>query len=183
MKDWSLKERELLGILKERFEKHPERHEGIKWEVVEARLKANPGKTLALLWMEETGGEPDVVGIVAETGEIRFCDCSVETPGGRRSLCYDQEAWASRKQSKPVNSALGMAEKAGVEILTEEEYRMLQFLGPFDRKTSSWVKTPDDIRKLGGALFGEWRYGRVFIFHNGSESYYQSRGFRAKVHV
>jgi len=170
--------KELLSILKKRFEQNMNRHKGIAWAAVEARLKGNAAKLWSLNEMEQTGGEPDVVGYDKKTGEYLFYDCSPETPQGRRSICYDPEALESRKEHKPANSAIGMAEDMGIEILTEAQYRDLQKLGKFDTKTSSWVKTPADIRKLGGALFCDWRYGHVFLYHNGAESYYAARGFR-----
>lgn len=176
---------ELVGVLKARFEKNKGRHKGIEWADVEARLKSDAAsyreKVRALNEMEVTGGEPDVIGRDKKTGEFIFCDCSAETPKGRRSLCYDPEALASRKEHKPKDSALGMADDMGVSLLTEEEYRQLQLLGEFDTKTSSWVQTPSDIRKRGGALFCDRRYGHVFVYHNGAESYYAARAFRGKV--
>ncbi len=174
---------ELLEILEKRFEKNIKRHKGVDWSKVKARLESNPGKIWSLSEMEATGGEPDVIGYDKKTGEIIFCDCSPETPKGRRSICYDTEALESRKEHKPKNSALGMARAMGVEILSEEEYRELQKLGEFDLKTSSWVKTPSDIRELGGALFCDRRFGHVFLYHNGAESYYGVRGFRALLKV
>jgi hypothetical protein len=174
---------ELFSILKTRFEKHMERHKGLKWEDVKARLEKKPNKLSILDEMERTGGEPDVVGFDKKTGEFIFYDCSPESPSGRRSICYDDEALASRKEHKPANSALGMSKEMGVEILTEEQYRELQQLGNFDLKTSSWVKTPDNIRKLGGAVFCDRRYNHVFLYHNGAESYYAARGFRAMLKV
>ena len=159
------------------------RHEGLEWTKVKAKLEANPEKLWSLGEMESTGGEPDVVGHDQKTGEYMFCDCSSESPKGRRSLCYDREALDSRKEAKPKNSALDMAADMGVELLTEEQYRELQKLGEFDTKTSSWLKSPADIRKLGGALFGDRRYGRVFIYHNGAESYFAARAFRGSLRV
>jgi len=173
----------LLNTLKARFEKNTNRHQGMVWANVEAKLKAAPQKLWSLYQMEETGGEPDVVGFDKKTGEYLFYDCVDETPKGRRSVCYDQEALNSRKEYKPKNSAIGMATEMGIELLTEEEYRALQQLGKFDTKTSSWLKTPADIRKLGGAIFGDFRYGNVFIYHNGAESYYAVRGFRGVLKV
>lgn len=170
--------KELLNTLSSRFEKNMSRHKGIAWADVYARLESNAKKLWSLSEMEATGGEPDVIGHDKKTGEYIFCDCSAETPAGRRSICYDPEALASRKEHKPKDSALGMAADMGIEILTEEQYFELQKLGKFDAKTSSWVKTPADIRKLGGAIYGDLRYGRVFIGHNGAESYYGVRGFR-----
>lgn len=174
---------ELLEILKVRFEKNPKRHEGIVWDAVEARLKANPGKLWILDSMEVTGGEPDVVGRDATTGAYLYYDCSEETPKERRSYCYDRAALDARKANKPANSAMDAAAEMGIELLTEEEYAGLQKLGNFDLKTSSWLKTPANIRKLGGAIFGDRRFGRVFIYHNGADSYYAARGFRGVVRV
>ncbi len=174
---------ELLSVLRKRFEKNMNRHKGINWETVEARIDANPDKLWALHEMELTEGEPDVVGVDKKTGAVIFYDCAPESPKGRRSLCYDPEALESRKEHKPKDSAIGMADAMGVEILTEEQYRELQKLGKVDTKTSSWIQTPADIRKLGGALFCDWRYGHVFVYHNGAESYYAARGFRASVAV
>ena len=174
---------ELFQTLKDRFEKNMNRHPGLAWTDVQAKLEANPEKLWSLHEMERTGGEPDVVGYDVQSGEWIFYDCSVESPKGRRSVCYDQEALESRKRHKPANSALGMAEDMGIEILTEEQYRELQKLGSFDTKTSSWVKTPDKIRKLGGALFCDRRYDTVFVYHNGAESYYAARGFRGSLRV
>lgn len=173
----------LLTILKTRFEKNPQRHKGLNWADVEAKLQANPKKLQALDAMEETGGEPDVVGFDKKSGEYIFFDCSAESPKGRRSVCYDHKALESRKEHKPGNSALNMAEEIGIEILTEEQYRQLQTLGEFDLKTSSWIKTPAAIRKLGGALFCDRRYDTVFLYHNGAESYYAARGFRGSLRV
>lgn len=178
----SVKE-ELLGILKARFEKNKNRHKGIDWDKVLARLEANPAKLWSLNEMEITEGEPDVVGYDKKTGEYIFYDCSAESPKGRRSICYDGDALASRKEHKPKDSALGMAEDMGIDILTEEQYRELQQLGAFDLKTSSWVQTPASIRKLGGALFCDRRYDTVFLYHNGAESYYGARGFRGSLKV
>ena len=174
---------ELLKILKSRFEKNMNRHKDIKWEDVQAKLKANIAKFWSLNEMETTGGEPDVVSYDKKKGEYIFYDCSPETPKGRRSICYDDEALESRKEFKPDDSAIGMAAAIGIEILTEEEYRELQKLGNFDTKTSSWIKTPSDIRKLGGALFCDRRFNTVFVYHNGAESYYGGRGFRASIRV
>jgi hypothetical protein len=159
------------------------RHPGLDWETVQVRLESHPGALRSLAAMEETGGEPDVVGVAAKSGEIVFYDCSAETPGGRRSLCYDPEALASRKENKPKGRALGMAAAMGVELLSEEQYRGLQEVGRFDAKTSSWVRTPPDVRTLGGALYCDLRFGRVFVYHNGAESYYAARGFRAALAV
>jgi hypothetical protein len=160
-----------------------ERHEGLPWTKVQTRLEAKPDKLASLNEMESSGGEPDVVGQDKKTGEILFCDCAAESPKGRRSVCYDPEALASRKEHKPKDSAIGMATAMGAEILTEDEYRRLQELGPVDTKTSSWLRTPPDIRKLGGAIFGDYRYGTVFVYHNGAESYYAARGFRCSLRV
>lgn len=173
----------LFATLQSRFEKNKARHKGIDWAKVLARLNASPAKCWSLWQMEESGGEPDVVGMDKKTGEVIFYDCSPESPAGRRSVCYDPEALASRKEHKPKDSALGMAEEMGVELLTEEEYRALQQLGKFDTKTSSWVLTPAPVRKLGGALFGDRRYDTVWFYHNGAESYYAARGFRASLKV
>lgn len=174
---------ELLRTLQARFEKNMNRHKGFDWAKVQARLAASPEKLETLNDMERTGGEPDVVGYDAETGEYIFYDCSAESPKGRRSLCYDREALESRKEHKPENNALDMAAALGIELLTEEQYRQLQQLGDFDTKTSSWVKTPAAIRKLGGALFCDRRYDTVFVYHNGAESYYAARGFRGALRV
>lgn len=174
---------ELLGELKERFEKNMKRHEGFGWEEIEAKLEANPEKLWPLYEMERTGGEPDVVGRDKVSGEFLFYDCAAESPKGRRSLCFDRAAWDARKEHKPESSAMEMAAAMGIELLTEEEYRTLQKLGEFDLKTSSWIKTPDDIRALGGAIFCDRRFGRVFTYHNGAESYYGARGFRGSLRV
>jgi hypothetical protein len=174
---------ELLKTLKTRFEKNMNRHKGIEWAKVQAKLEANPEKLWALDDMEVTGGEPDVVGYDKKTGEYIFYDCSAESPKERRSLCYDRDALNSRKEHKPKNSAIDMAAEMGIEILTEEQYLQLQKLGKFDAKTSSWLKTPDDVRKLGGAISGEFRFGRVFIYANGAESYFAARGFRGSLRV
>lgn len=174
---------ELLGTLKDRFEKNMGRHGDLEWAEIEARLKENPQRLGSLDQMEKTGGEPDVVGYDKKTGEYIFYDCAAESPKGRRSICYDREALDSRKENKPANSALDMAAAMGIEILTEEQYRELQKLGEFDRKTSSWIKTPPEIRKLGGALFCDRRYNTVFVYHNGAESYYAARGFRGSLKV
>ena len=173
----------LLGVLKARFEKNMSRHKGIDWAKVQAKLEANEEKLSSLNEMERTGGEPDVVGQDKKTGEYIFFDCSAESPKDRRSACYDREALDSRKENKPKNNALDMAAAIGIEMLTEEEYRELQKLGSFDLKTSSWVKTPDAIRKLGGAIFCDRRFDRVFTYHNGAESYYAARGFRGSLKV
>jgi hypothetical protein len=174
---------ELLGALKARFEKNMNRHEGLEWAKVKAKLDANPDKLWSLSEMERTGGEPDVVGHDKKTGEYIFFDCSVESPKNRRSFCYDREALDSRKENKPKDNAVGMAAAMGVELLTEEQYRELQKLGEFDTKTSSWVKTPSNIRKLGGALFCDRRFDTVFTYHNGAESYYAARAFRGWLRV
>ena len=174
---------ELLNTLKARFDKNMNRHKGVEWSKVQAKLEGNSEKLWSLNEMEKTGGEPDVVGHDKKTGEYIFYDCSAESPNGRRSVCYDQEALESRKEHKPKNSAVGLATVMGIELLTEEQYRELQKLGEFDTKTSSWVKTPSDIRKLGGALFCDRRYGHVFLSHNGAESYYAARGFRGLLRV
>ena len=166
-----------LQALKARFDTNPHRHKGITWAMVQARLEAKPAALKSLHAMEESGGEPDVIGQDA-SGRLLFCDCSAETPSGRRSLCYDREALESRKQHKPKGSAVQSAAAMGIELLTEAQYQQLQQLGDFDTRTSSWLKTPDDVRSRGGALFGDRRYGRVFIYHNGAESYYAARGFR-----
>lgn len=174
---------QLLAILKARFEKNMNRHLGLVWDDVQAKLTANPAKLWILDSMEATGGEPDVVAFDEETGSYLFFDCSAESPKGRRSLCYDAEALAARKEHKPANSAINLANEMGIEVLTEEQYRHLQTLGKFDTKTSSWIKTPDEIRKLGGALFCDYRYGTVFVYHNGAESYYGARAFRGSLRV
>lgn len=173
----------LLNTLQTRFEKNKKRHNGIKWEEVAKKLEAHPDKLRVLHEMEETGGEPDVIGFDKKTGEYTFIDCAPESPKGRRSVCYDGDALAARKQHKPEDSALEMAKAIGIEILDEEEYRHLQTLGEFDLKTSSWIKTPPAIRKLGGALFGDRRYDHVFFYHNGADSYYGARGFRGSLKV
>ena len=173
----------LLGTLKARFEKHSARHIGLTWAAVEKRLKANPPKLWSLFEMEKTGGEPDVIGQDKKSGELTFCDCSEESPKGRRSVCYDGEALRSRKENKPKASALELAVAMGIEMLDEEGYRELQKLGPFDTKTSSWLRSPAQVRELGGALFGDYRFGRVFTYHNGAESYYAARGFRGVLRV
>ena len=174
---------DLLKILKVRFEKNMIRHKGIEWAKVQAKLEANPGKLWILDDMEVTGGEPDVVSFDKKNGEYIFYDCSAESPKERRSLCYDRDAWNSRKEHKPKKSAVDMANEMGIEILTEEEYMELQKLGKFDAKTSSWLKTPADVRGLGGAISGELRFGRVFIYANGAESYFGARGFRGSLRV
>ncbi|HET7179522.1 MAG TPA: DUF4256 domain-containing protein [Chryseosolibacter sp.] len=174
---------DLMLTLRARFEKNMNRHKGLEWVNVQARLEANTAKLWPLHRMESTGGEPDVVGYDKKTGEYIFYDCAAESPKGRRSICYDHEALESRKEHKPENSAMGMAADMGIDILTEDEYRDLQKLGQFDTKTSSWIKTPADIRKLGGAIFCDRRYNTVFVYHNGAESYYAARGFRGVLRV
>lgn len=183
-KELSPEQREaLLGALKARFERNMHRHKGLTWATLQAKLEANPQKLWSLHEMESTGGEPDVVGHDQKTDEYLFYDCSAETPKGRRSVCYDREALESRKEHKPATNAIDMAAAMGIELLTEAQYRELQQLGDFDTKTSSWVQTPADIRALGGALFGDRRYNQVFVYHNGAESYYGSRGFRGSLRV
>lgn len=183
-KELSPKEREdLLGAVKARFEKHLHRHKGLAWEKVQARLEANPGKLWSLHEMEKTGGEPDVVGHDQKTGEYLFFDCSPESPKGRMSVCYDREALDSRKEHKPRTSAMEMAAAMGIELLTEEQYQELQKLGPFDTKSSSWLIAPAGIRKHGGGIYGDRRYDRVFVYHNGAQSYYAGRGFRGSLKV
>ena len=174
---------ELINVLKARYHKNMNRHEGSLWNEVLAKLKANPDKLWSLHKMEESNGEPDVIGYDKETDEYVFCDCAAESPKGRRSICYDRAALEARKANKPSDSAIDMAAAMGIEILTEEQYRELQKLGEFDLKTSSWVKTPADIRKLGGALFCDRRFDTVFLYHNGAESYYAARGFRGFLKV
>lgn len=174
---------ELLATLKRRFEENMHRHQGIDWRDVQARLEAQPEKLRSLSEMERTGGEPDVIAYDAESDTFLFCDCSAQSPAGRRSICYDRNARLGRKHHPPESSAVEMAEAMGVELLDEEQYRFLQTLGEFDTKTSSWIKTPDEVRKLGGALFCDRRYGRVFVYHNGADSYYSSRGFRGLLRV
>ncbi|RSZ29879.1 DUF4256 domain-containing protein [Variovorax beijingensis] len=173
----------LLEALQARFENNMHRHKAIAWADVQARLEAHPGALKSLHEMEATGGEPDVIGQDKKTGGLTFCDCSAETPDGRRSLCYDREALDARKEHKPQSSAVEVAAAMGIELLTEEQYRELQTLGEFDLKTSSWIATPPDLRALGGALFGDRRYGRVFVYHNGAQSYYTARGFRGALRV
>ena len=173
----------LLAALKTRFERNTNRHEGLTWADVSSSLEAGPAKLWSLSRMEGTGGEPDVIGRDRKTGEYLFVDCSAESPKGRRSVCYDREALDSRKEHKPKTSAIDMATEMGIEILTEEEYRDLQTFGEFDAKTSSWIRTPADIRKLGGALFCDRRFGHVFVYHNGAESYYAARGFRGSLRI
>lgn len=173
----------LLKILKERFEKNKNRHEDIEWNKVQTKLEANPEKLWSLNEMERTGGEPDVVNYDKNTDEYTFYDCSAESPKERRSLCYDRQALDSRKENKPKNSVMDLATAMGITLLSEEQYRELQKSGKFDTKTSSWIETPAEIRKLGGALFGDFRYGNVFIYHNGAESYYAARGFRGALKI
>jgi hypothetical protein len=183
-KEFSAKHREeLLNTLKTRFQKNSDRHKDIEWAKVQAKLDANRGKSWSLNEMERTGGEPDVVGHDKKTDEYIFYDCSAESPKGRRSVCYDRAALESRKEHQPEDNAIDMAAAIGIELLTERQYRELQTLGSFDLKTSSWVKTPADIRKLGGALFCDRRYNTVFLYHNGAESYYAARGFRGSLRV
>ena len=183
-KELSSKQREeLLATLKARFDKNMDRHKGLDWTKVQAKLAANTEKLWSLNEMETTGGEPDVVGHDKKTGEYIFYDCSVESPEGRRSICYDREALDARKENKPKDSAIAMATAIGIDLLTEEQYRELQKLGEFDLKTSSWIKTPADIRKRGGALFCDRRYDHVFLYHNGADSYYAARGFRGSLRV
>lgn len=177
----SSQQSELLKLIKGRFEKNMHRHSTLSWTDIQSKLEKNPEKLWSLNEMEETGGEPDVTGY--ENGCYIFCDCSAESPKGRRSVCYDPEALASRKEHKPRHSAIGMAHEMGIELLDEASYRTLQQSGRFDTKTSSWIKTPKDIREAGGAIFGDWRYGHTFIYHNGAESYYAARGFRGILKV
>jgi hypothetical protein len=179
----SAQRQDLLGVLQTRFEKNMSRHKGVEWAKVRAKLEASPEKLWSLNEMESTGGEPDVVGHDKKTGEFIFYDCSAESPKGRRSICYDREALNARKENKPKDSALDMATAMGVALLTEEQYRDLQKLGSFDTKTSSWVQTPTEIRKLGGALYCDRRYNQVFLYHNGADSYYAARGFRGSLTV
>lgn len=178
-----LEREDLLTTLEERFKKNMRRHEGVEWSEVFARLEANPDKLWSVNEMEKTGGEPDVIGFDEQNGEFVICDCAAESPKGRRSVCYDQAALDSRKEHKPKDSAMNIAAAMGVEILNEEQYFELQQLGSFDLKTSSWLATPDEVRNLGGAIFGDCRFGRVFIYHNGAESYYGARGFRGLMRV
>ena len=178
----------LISVLKERFDKNPNRHKNLEWAKIQAKLEANPEKLWSLNEMERTGGEPDVIVPIAigndtNTSEYLFYDCSAESPKDRRSVCYDREALESRKENKPKNSAVAMASEMGIELLTEEQYRELQRFGNFDTKTSSWIKTPAEIRKQGGAIFADFRYGTIFVYHNGAESYYAARGFRGLLRV
>lgn len=179
----SERRQEMFKILKDRFEKNMNRHKGLKWNQTEARLQAHPVKLRSLNEMERTGGEPDVVGRDKKTGEYIFFDCSAESPAGRRNACYDREALNSRKTFKPKHNVIDMAAAIGIELLTEEQYRELQKIGNFDTKTSSWIKTPPDVRKLGGALFADRRFNRVFVYHNGAESYYGGRAFRGSLRI
>lgn len=174
---------QLLQALKTRFERNMHRHKGIEWDEVRARLEGNPDALRSLREMERTGGEPDVIGRDGKTGRYTFCDCSAESPAGRRSACYDREALDSRKENKPAGSAVEMAGAMGIDLLTEDQYRALQKLGEFDTKTSSWISTPPEVRALGGALFCDRRYGKVFVYHNGAQSYYAARGFRGTLRV
>lgn len=176
-------EKQLLQTLKTRFDKHMQRHQGVAWADVQAKLEGNAKALKALQQMEATGGEPDVIGFDKKTGQFTFCDCSAESPADRRSLCYDREALDSRKENKPSGNAIEMANAMGVELLSEAQYRELQQLGEFDLKTSSWITTDADVRALGGALFCDRRYGKVFVYHNGAQSYYAARGFRALIRV
>lgn len=174
---------ELLQVLQQRFQKNKKLHPGIEWKEVEKKIVANKEKLWCLYQMEATGGEPDVISYDKKTGVYLFVDCSAESPSGRRSVCFDKEEWESRKEHRPANNAIDMASEMGIELLTEEQYRQLQQLGRFDAKTSSWIQTPAAIRKLGGALFADYRYGTVFVYHNGAQSYYGSRGFRGCLRV
>lgn len=174
---------ELLKILQIRFEKNMQRHKGLDWNKIQSKLEANPEKLWSLEEMERTEGEPDVIGFDTKTNEYLFVDCAAESPKGRRSFCYDHEALEKRKENKPQNSAINIAEEMGIEILNEEQYRELQQLGKFDTKTSSWIKTPSEIRKLGGAVFCDFRYNTVFLYHNGADSYYAARGFRGLLRI
>lgn len=173
----------LIQVLKARFDKNMHRHTGIDWKIVQQKLEANPDKLRSLHEMEATGGEPDVTGFDASAGSFIFSDCSAESPAGRRNLCYDREALDSRKEFKPADSVVDMAAAMGIDLLSEDEYRDLQNLGTFDTKTSSWLMTPPEVRKLGGAIFGDYRYGRVFVYHNGASSYYAVRGFRGSLRI
>lgn len=178
-----MNDQQLIEILKNRFEKNVSRHDGLDWAKVQTRLEANSEKMRSLHEMESTGGEPDVVGLDEQSNEYIFFDCSPESPTGRRSFCYDGQALAARKENKPKNNALDMAQSMGIEILNEAEYRTLQTLGKFDSKTSSWIGTPPEIRKLGGAIFADFRYNQIFVYHNGADSYYAARGFRGSLRV
>lgn len=176
-------QQELISLLEKRFSKNMKRHPSVAWTTVLARLQQFPSKLASLMAMEETGGEPDVIALDEATGEVVFCDCAAESPKGRRSLCYDREAWEARKEFKPAGNAMDVAAEMGIEMLDEDGYRFLQTLGTFDAKTSSWLKTPEEMRKLGGAIFGDFRFGRVFIYHNGVQSYYGARAFRGTLRV
>lgn len=173
----------LFRALRARFEKNADRHPGLKWDAIQARLEDNPGKLWSLNEMERTGGEPDVIDHDSQTDEYLFCDCAAESPAGRRNVCYDHAALEARKQARPQDSAVNMADSMGIELLTEEQYHALQRLGNFDTKTSSWLRTPANVRKPGGAIFGDRRFGRVFVYHNGADSYYAARGFRGALRV
>lgn len=179
----TMQSKDLLQVLKTRFEENMNRHKDLKWDNIQIKLEADTAKLRSLNEMERTGGEPDIIGYDAATKEYIFCDCSAESPAGRRNVCYDREALESRKEAKPENNAIDMAEEMGIELLTEKQYRELQEHGQFDTKTSSWIKTPSDVRKLGGALFADYRFGRIFIYHNGASSYYAARGFRGILRV
>lgn len=174
---------QLLNTLKARFDKFKVRHKNLNWDLIKEKLIQHPDKLSSVYAMEETGGEPDIIGFDESTGLYTICDCSSESPKGRRSLCYDREGLESRKEHKPKNSAIDMAREMGIELMTEEQYHILQKLGPFDTKTSSWLKTPDEIRSLGGAIFADFRYGKVFVYHNSAPSYYSSRGFRGILYL
>ena len=183
MKLSSEQNKELLRTLKERFEKNMNRHKSLEWAKIQAKLETNLEKLWSIGEMERTGGEPDVVGFDKEAGEYIFYDCAAESPKERRSLCYDREAWEARKANKPQGNAIDTASAMGIELLTEEQYREMQKLGNFDTKTSSWLKTPSEIRNLGGAIYGDFRYGKVFVYHNGAKSYYSARGFRGSLRI
>lgn len=184
MKTLSIQQQqELLKTLRNRFEKNMQRHNDLDWKIIETKLESSPQKLQSLFEMEQTGGEPDVIGYDVASDEFLFCDCAAESPKGRRSLCYDREALDSRKEFKPSNNAVDMATSMGIELLNIEQYKTLQTLGTFDSKTSSWLKTPNDIRSHGGAIFGDFRYGNVFVYHNGASSYYAARGFRGLLKV
>lgn len=178
-----MKAEEFLKLLETRFRKNPQRHQGLEWNIIEEKLRSNPEKTEILIRMETTGGEPDVLSHDENSGQFIFMDCSAESPNGRRSFCYDRAALEKRKENKPKNNVLDAATEMGIQLLDEGDYRFLQTRGKFDTKTSSWLKTPDSIRDLGGAIFGDFRYGSVFIYHNGADSYYAARGFRGKLNV
>lgn len=174
---------DLIAVLHTRFGQHMPRHQGVAWEAVLERLQSHPARLAALQAMEDSGGEPDVTAIDKDSGMLTFCDCAAESPPGRRSLCFDESAWNARRENRPAGSAMAMAAAMGIDMLTEEQYRQLQQLGEFDRKTSSWIATPDSVRQLGGALFGDRRYGQVFVYHNGAQSYYAGRGFRGMLRI